>query len=67
MYKLCDVFSATDCSNGEVRLADEVRVEVCYSRVWGTVCDHQWGPADVVVVCRQLGLPIACKKISYGY
>ena len=63
-------FPATACIYGDLRLVDKVsdiegRVEVCYGGDWSTVCDHQWGPSDAKVVCRQLGLPTTCKMRSH--
>ena len=51
--------SFTDCEEGDIRLVGgtntmEGRVEVCYSGVWGTVCNNRWGRADAAVACRQL-------------
>ncbi|KAG8008243.1 Scavenger receptor cysteine-rich domain-containing group B protein [Nibea albiflora] len=46
------------------------RVEVRYGRVWGTVCDDDWGIPNAHVVCRQIGCgpALAAKGQAYfGY
>ena len=63
------IFSLTvGCDEGDVRLLEgstrlEGRVEICSNNVWGTVCHFGWGTADARVVCRQLGLSVAGKKL----
>ena len=48
------------CNDGDVRLVGgandlEGRVEICYNKMWGSVCHNSWQNNDVHVVCKQLG------------
>lgn len=50
----------SNCSDGELRLGGKLtatsgRLEVCYNRAWGTVCNYGWGINDLRVACHQLG------------
>ena len=60
----------SECESGEVRLVDgadetEGLVEVCYSGIWGRVCDdYFWGENEARVVCRQLGFSDQCEDYS---
>lgn len=33
------------------------QIEICADGEWRAVCHANWGDADVMVVCRQLGFP----------
>ena len=48
-----------NCTDGELQLGGnssrQGRIEMCFERQWGTVCDDYWGTNDAKVACRQLG------------
>jgi hypothetical protein len=58
--------TATTCTQGAIRLqggtANQGRVEICNTNVWGTVCDDFWGAVDAQVACRQLGFSATGEK-----
>ena len=52
-------YSVTDCKDGDTRLASGLnrfqgRVEVCYNRIWGSVCSYSWTNEDGNVVHKEL-------------
>ena len=51
---------AANCTDGQVRLVDgatdvEGRVEICFSRRWGTISGDGWTQTESTVVCNDLG------------
>lgn len=71
---LCNVFTDnnvtvdTSCGNGDVRLVGganelEGRVEICYNKMWGSVCHQNWQINDANVVCKQLHFQPTGKKL----
>lgn len=62
IYPYTIAIGINNCSDGDVRLVGgssptEGRVEICFDRLWGTICGSNWDYRDAAVTCRQLGLP----------
>ena len=59
--KECTIlFLLASCADGQVRLVDgdtdvEGRVEICFSRRWGTISGNGWTHRESTVVCNDLG------------
>jgi len=56
-----------NCEDGAVRLVNgsnslEGRLEVCFNRAWGTVCNNRFDGDDAQVVCNQLAVPYTGMK-----
>ena len=50
------------CEDGDIRLVNgstplEGRLEICFNRAWGTVCNNMFSVEDANVSCNQLGFP----------
>jgi len=48
------------CSDGDLRLrggntSSEGRLEICYNKIWGTICNTIWNQINAAVACLQLG------------
>ena len=66
---MCILPIHTDCTNGDIRLADgpnksEGRLEVCENGQWGTVCDKGFRYTEALTVCRQLGFRSKYKTLA---
>ena len=57
---VCVCVSAPICLDLEVRLTDgesetEGNLQMCLDNSWVALCDRDWGNAQAMVICNQLG------------
>ena len=65
----CEFVPTANCTDGQVRLVDgatdvEGRVEICFSRRWGTIGGDGWTQTESTVVCNDLGYEATGKTIK---
>ena len=56
-----------ECDDGDLRLVGgdnefEGRLEICFDRLWGTVCQDSFGSSDAAVACWDLGYMRSSKE-----
>lgn len=63
--------SESNCTDGALRLAGKPfntqsfwKLEVCFNRAWGSICNDQWDDDDAVVACRELGFQTFYGKLN---
>ena len=62
MCSIGPVTPEANCTDGAIRLQSETnlanplegRVEICFNRAWGTVCDNGFGQPEANAICNQL-------------
>ena len=43
------------------------RLEICFNKAWGTVCNYDWGAPDTRVSCHELGYQADGKHLFHKF